>query len=84
MTITIVLVGFVFLTLYIKKTEHITTMEGFKIGILFFIISIIVDLFLFMEGPMKIPISNYMLDIGLTYLVYPILGFFTGYINNLK
>jgi len=43
--------------------------------------SVIIDLFLFMEGPMKMTFTNYMLDIGLTYLVYPILGALSGYIK---
>jgi len=40
------------------------------------------DLFMFMEGPMKMSFSDYMLDIGLTYLIYPILGTFYGLISN--
>jgi len=84
MTIALVLIGSIFLILYFKKFNDIDVIEGLKIGILFFIISIIIDLFLFMEGPMKMSFYNYMLDIGLTYSVYPILGAFAGYINNLK
>jgi len=84
MTITLVLIGSIFLILYTKKSNDIDAIEGLKIGILFFIISIIIDLFLFMEGPMKMSFYNYMLDIGLTYSVYPILGTFAGYINNLN
>lgn len=84
MTITLVLIGSIFLILYIRKSKDMNTFEGFEVGILFFIISIIFDLFLFMEGPMKMSFSNYMLDIGFTYLLYPILGVFAGYINNLK
>jgi hypothetical protein len=84
MNITLVLIGSIFLILYTKKSKDMNTFEGFEVGILFFIISIIFDLFLFIEGPMKMSFSNYMLDIGFSYLVYPILGVFTGYINNLK
>ena len=83
-TITLVLIGSLFLILYFKKFNDTDTIEGLKIGILFFIISITIDLFLFMEGPMKMSFYKYMLDIGLTYMVYPILGAVTGYINNLK
>jgi len=84
MAITLVLVGSIFFILYVKKSDNFNLTEGLKLGILFLIISIIIDLFLFMEGPMKMSFSNYMLDIGLTYLVYPILGALAGYINSLK
>ena len=84
MAITLVLVGSIFFILYIKKSDNFNLTEGLKLGILFLIISIIIDLFLFMEGPMKMSFSSYMLDIGLTYLVYPILGALTGYVNDLK
>jgi len=84
MAITLVLVGSIFFILYVKKSDNFNLTEGLKLGILFLIISIIIDLFLFMEGPMKMSFSSYMLDIGLTYLVYPILGALTGYVNDLK
>ncbi|RBQ22299.1 hypothetical protein ALNOE001_20290 [Candidatus Methanobinarius endosymbioticus] len=35
-----------------------------------------------MEGPIKMSFSSYMLDIGLTCLIYPILGLFYGLISD--
>ncbi len=46
--------------------------ESIKLGIIWFIISIIIDLLMFMWGPMKMSFINYMMDIGFTYLIYPI------------
>lgn len=36
-------------------------------------VSIVFDLFLFMWGPMKRPLLDYVYDIGLTYLMIPII-----------
>jgi len=44
--------------------------EGFVIGVSWFFICIIIDLFLFLPAsPMQMSLSNYMMDIGLTYLI---------------
>lgn len=81
MPLVLVLVGLIFLFLYVKKDPQITTLKGLELGFLFFIISIVFDLFMFMGGgPMSF--SNYMLDIGLAYLIYPMLGAFYGLIFN--
>ena len=82
MPIILVLVGSVFLFMYIKKDFEMHSLKLLQIGFLFFLISIIFDLFMFMEGPMKMSFFNYMLDIGLTYLIYPILGLFYGMVIN--
>ena len=84
MPINLVLVASVFLFMYIKKDFEIKTLELFEVGILFLLISIIFDLCMFLEGPMKMSFYNYMLDIGLTYLIYPILGLFYGIFINSK
>ena len=43
-------------------------------------INIILDLLMFTEGPMRMPLADYIVDIGLTYLIIPtvIVGF--GYL----
>jgi hypothetical protein len=40
---------------------------------------VVIDLFFFMWGPMKMPFINYMEDIGFTYLVFPIVTIGFGY-----
>lgn len=82
MPVVLVLVGSLFLFLYMKKDTYLTPLKGLELGLIFFIISIILDLFMFTEGPMKMSFVDYMLDIGLTYLIYPILGIFFGLISN--
>ncbi len=62
----------VFGTLYMKDVDRSHIAEGLKIGVLWFIMSVVIDLFIFMWGPMKKTFPDYMTDIGLTYLIYPI------------
>lgn len=82
MPVVLVLVGSLFLFFYMEKDTYLTPLKGLELGLIFFIISIILDLFMFTEGPMKMSFVDYMLDIGLTYLIYPILGIFFGLISN--
>jgi hypothetical protein len=57
---------------HFKKTEADFLKEGVLLGAIWFAVNIIFDLMLFMEGPMKMPFADYMKDIGLTYLIIPI------------
>ena len=57
---------------YFKKVESDFLSESIKLGIIWFGISVAIDLFMFMWGPMKMSFYNYMIDIGLTYLIFPI------------
>ena len=61
-----------FSILYFRKMNSGYLSESIKLGIIWFIISIIIDLLMFMWGPMKMSFINYMMDIGFTYLIYPI------------
>jgi hypothetical protein len=44
------------------------------------LISIVIDLFMFMWGPMKMSIGDYMADIGLTYLIIPAITVGAGFL----
>ena len=67
--------GLVFATLYFRSIERITRCEGVRLGALWFAISLLIDLMLFMPAasPMHMSFVAYMLDIGLTYLIYPMI-----------
>jgi len=39
---------------------------------------------MFMEGPMKMSIADYMMDIGFTYLMIPVITVGIGYIQDSK
>ena len=82
--VTFVLIGSIFLILYIKKSENFNFIEGFKLGILFFAINIIIDFLtmiimivdIFLSGdPMKMSFFNYMVNTWITDLEYPVLGY---------
>jgi hypothetical protein len=60
-------------------------MKSIKYAILWFAISLVIDLLLFMpESPMQITFVNYMMDIGLTYLMMPIIAVGFGYLIELR
>ncbi len=60
-----------FLILYFSKLQAHFLKEAVLLGIIWLAISLILDLLLFMEGPMKMSFTDYMMDIGLTYLMIP-------------
>lgn len=73
MPVVISLCVVMFLNLYFKKVEAHFLKEGFVLGLVWFAVSIAIDLSMFMWGPMKMTFADYMMDIGLTYLMIPII-----------
>jgi hypothetical protein len=47
-------------------------------------ISFVIDLAMFMQGPMKMPFADYVMDIGLTYLIIPAITVGFGYLSKSK
>ncbi|UCD28447.1 MAG: hypothetical protein JSV03_15405 [Planctomycetota bacterium] len=60
-----------FAVLYMRRVGAGFIKEGMLLGIIWLVISLIIDLCLFMEGPMKRPFIDYIKDIGLTYMIIP-------------
>ena len=60
-----------FLILYFGKLQAHFLKEAVLLGIIWLATSLILDILLFMEGPMKMSFTDYMMDIGLTYLMIP-------------
>ncbi len=54
--------------------------EGARLGAVWLAISLFIDLLLFMDGPMKMPLADYLKDIGLTYLIIPMITIGFGYL----
>ncbi len=73
-----------FSSLYLRKVETGFLQEGLLLGVAWFVINIVVDLLLFSEGPMKMTFADYMMDIGLTYLIIPSVAFGYGYLLQRK
>ena len=65
---------------YLKDIKTNFEIEGVKIGVMWFLISIIIDLILFLPpSPMQMSFTDYMMDIGLTYLIIPAVTIGFGY-----
>ena len=62
----------VFGHLYFKK-EIVSLKYCLIVGVSWALLNIAIDLPMFSYGPMKRPFLNYMTDIGLTYLMIPII-----------
>ncbi len=70
-----------FVNLHFRRCHCPTLQECLLIGIVWAVISLALDLALFMWGPMKMTLPDYMADIGLAYLVFPILTVGCGRLN---
>lgn len=57
---------------------------GIVAGVAWMLVNIVLDSLFFSWGPMKKSISDYMLDIGLTYLVIPAITVGMGYMLDKK
>ncbi|MBE3136684.1 MAG: hypothetical protein IMZ43_04735 [Thermoplasmata archaeon] len=70
MPIILVLTVMIISVLYFKKIEKESLKEGVIAGVLWFVLSLVIDLMLFLPAsPMQMSFSDYMMDIGLTYLI---------------
>jgi high-affinity Fe2+/Pb2+ permease len=61
-----------------KKSDFLT--EGIFIGLAWLLISIVLDLMIFIEGPLKMPLWDYVTDIAVTYLMIPVITTGFGYL----
>jgi hypothetical protein len=84
MPIAIALAVVIFAVIYLKNLEMNFSSEGFWLGILWFIMSIAIDMILFSWGPMKVSFSDYMKDIGVTYLMMPVITVGMGWLEQIR
>lgn len=66
--------------LYFRGVKGEYLKEGVITGIIWLAISLIFDMLMFSWGPMAMSFTDYMKDIGLTYLIYPIVTIGIGYL----
>jgi hypothetical protein len=65
---------------YFKQQDNKFLSEGIIIGISWFLISIAIDLLMFLPpSPMHMGLSDYMMDVGFTYLIIPVVTLGMGY-----
>jgi hypothetical protein len=64
----------IFSYLYFKNVATNIKAEGAKLGVVFLLISLVIDLIMFMpNSPMHMSLPDYVADIGLTYLMIPVI-----------
>lgn len=70
---------------YFKNLNSDFVKEGLIIGISWYIINITLDLFLFMPAsPMQMNFADYIMDIGLTYVMIPAITLGMGFMAHNK
>lgn len=84
MPVAVTVATVIFAVLYFKKVEANFLKEGILLGIVFFAVSIVIDLLMFSKGPMAMPFLDYIKDIGFTYLLIPTITIGMGYILDKK
>lgn len=84
MPVVVALSVVLFAVFYMKNIEINFLSESIRLGILWLIISIAVDLLFFSTGPMQINTADYMKDIGITYLIIPVITIGLGWLEEIR
>lgn len=85
MPVIITLVAVTFSYLYFNGVKENFIKEGIIIGVSWFVISIVIDLVLFLpSSPMQMSFADYLMDIGLTYVMIPVITVGMGYMAQNK
>ena len=85
MPVVLVFAVMIISVLYFKKIEKESLKEGLIAGVLWFVLSLVIDLMLFLPAsPMQMSFSDYMIDIGLTYLIILMIPIGIGALVNKK
>ena len=58
-------------TRYFRQIKQGFIAAGLTAGLVWVAINVVIDLLMFMQGPMKMSFTDYMQDIGLTYMMIP-------------
>lgn len=69
---------------YFKRFKKNYFRESVKLGVSWLAISLLLDSLMFFDGPMKMSLSEYVSDIGVTYLMIPIITAGFGYVLEKK
>lgn len=80
MAVVVAWVGMVFTAVGFRGVQSDFVRAGVTLGLVFFSVSVLIDLPLFSYGPMATDWASYMMDVGLTYLIYPIITIGAGYL----
>lgn len=69
-----------FSVLYFKNIYRKAMNESVKVGVIWFFITIALDLLLYIKGPLAMDFKDYLEDFGLTYLIIPAITIGIGYL----
>lgn len=85
MPVVVTVCAVLFAILYFRNLKAAFLQEGVLIGVAWLIVNIVIDLPLFMlEGPMKMSFAEYMMDVGVTYLIIPAVTIGVGFLLQQK
>jgi len=74
----------IFSVLYLAEASSEFLREGVRIGAVWLATSLILDMLSVLAGPMKMPLIEYVKDIGLTCLIIPSIAVGFGYLLDQK
>ena len=80
MPVTVTFATMLFTVRYFRRIEKNFVKEGIRLGVIFLIVSVALDLILFSKGPMAMPFVAYAKDIGFTYLLETMITIGAGYL----
>ncbi len=72
MPVVVTLATVVFATLYFRRVRTAHVREAMLLGCLWLAINVLVDLPLMLTGPIGMSLGQYFADVGLTYLIIPL------------
>ena len=85
MSILIAFAAVIFSYLYFESIETNFVGEGIVTGIVWFVVAIVIDLLMFMPAsPMHMSFTDYMMAIGVKYLIIPVVTIGSGYVAQNK
>ena len=67
-----------FAQLYFTRVEKDFLKEGVMLGSVWLAINLLIDLPMMFGGPLEMTLAEYFADIGLTYLIIPVITLSTG------
>jgi hypothetical protein len=63
----------IFALLYFKKAISVSVWEGLILGLIWFALCFLIDIFMFSSGPMEMSFTDYIADVGIVYIMIPII-----------
>jgi hypothetical protein len=73
MPVTVAAVATACAVYYFRSVKTATLREGLVLGLVWLAISVAIDLPLMLSPPIRMPLLEYLADIGLTYVMIPII-----------